>query len=81
MTNEYETGIKSKYDVYFEIYGKKMKATVKADSPAQAKEIIKSKINFHKISDACQHRIREQGHIREGCPTVEELAKMMGMKI
>jgi hypothetical protein len=37
------------YKVYFEIYGKKLATTIKADSPDMAKEIIKSKIQFHKI--------------------------------
>lgn len=35
--------------VYFEIYGKKMKTTIPADSKEQAKEAIKSKIIFHKV--------------------------------
>lgn len=39
------------YTVYFEIYGKKMKATIEANSEKEAKELIKNKIKFHKIED------------------------------
>ena len=35
--------------VYFELYGKKMKATVKAFNEDGAKLIIKDKIIFHKV--------------------------------
>ena len=39
------------YNVYFEIFGKKMKVEIKAKSKQQAEEIVKSKIIFHKIED------------------------------
>jgi hypothetical protein len=39
------------YNVYFEIFGKKMKIEIKAKSKQQAEEIVKSKIVFHKIED------------------------------
>lgn len=38
------------YQVYFEIYGKKLKTSVLAKNENQAKEIIKEKIVFHKIT-------------------------------
>ncbi len=37
------------YDVYFELYGKKMKATILAESEVAAREAIKNKITFHKV--------------------------------
>lgn len=37
------------YDVYFEIYGKKLKTHVVAKNENEAKEFIKNKIVFHKI--------------------------------
>lgn len=37
------------YRVYFEIFGKKMRVEIEADSAVQAKEIIRDKIIFHKI--------------------------------
>jgi hypothetical protein len=40
---------KKNFDVYFEIYGKKMKAVVMADNEQQAKELVKEKIIFHKV--------------------------------
>ena len=47
-----------KYDVYFEIYGKKMKATVEANSEEDAKYLVRGKIKFHKVVE-----IRELGDI------------------
>jgi hypothetical protein len=40
-----------KYDVYFEIYGKKMRATVQAETMTEAKQKVTNKIIFHKIVD------------------------------
>ncbi len=39
----------NEYIVYFEIFGKKLKTKIIADSEKQAKEMIKEKIIFHKI--------------------------------
>ncbi len=36
------------YSVYFEIYGKKMKAKVLAESMTEAQQKVKDKIIFHK---------------------------------
>jgi hypothetical protein len=38
-----------KYTVYFEIFGKKMKASVEADSQEDAKYKIMGKIKWHKF--------------------------------
>jgi hypothetical protein len=38
-----------KYTVYFELFGKKMKTTIDADTEEMAKSIIRDKIIFHKI--------------------------------
>lgn len=40
---------KRNFKVYFEIYGKKMKTTIQADTEAEAKDIIRNKIIFHKV--------------------------------
>lgn len=37
------------YTIYFEIYGKKMKTTVMAINEENAKDLIISKIIFHKV--------------------------------
>lgn len=37
------------YKIYFEIYGKKMKTTVKANSEAEAVKLVKDKILIKKI--------------------------------
>lgn len=39
------------YTIFFEIYGKKMKAEVKAKNEEYAKQAIRDKIIFHKIED------------------------------
>jgi len=41
--------MKNNYSVYFEIYGKKMKSKVLADSVEDAKQQVIDKIVFHKI--------------------------------
>jgi hypothetical protein len=48
----------TKFTLYFEFYGKKMKATVLSDTEENAKKRLKDKIIFHKIkkeSDFMQH--------------------------
>lgn len=40
----------NEYIVYFELYGKKMKATVTAYSKQEAEQAIKNKIIFHKTT-------------------------------
>ena len=40
-----------KYTVYFEIYGKKLKATVEASDEKDAKYVIMKKIIFHKVEE------------------------------
>lgn len=37
------------YIVYFEIYGKKLKTTIKASSQSEAKNIVAGKLKFNKI--------------------------------
>lgn len=37
------------FDVYFELYGKKMKARVIADNAENAKKEVQNKIIFHKV--------------------------------
>lgn len=37
------------YDVYFEIYGKRLKTTILAENEEKAKEIVRNKIVFHKV--------------------------------
>ena len=39
------------FDVYFELYGKKMKATIIAPTEEQAKELVREKIIFHKVKE------------------------------
>jgi hypothetical protein len=37
------------FDVYFELYGKKMKARVMADNEETAKKEVQNRIIFHKV--------------------------------
>ncbi len=39
------------YEVYFELYGKKLKTTIQADSEQHAKFLIKDRIIFHKTNE------------------------------
>jgi hypothetical protein len=40
-----------KFEIFFEIYGKKLKTTIEANSEEKAKEIVKNKIRFDKITE------------------------------
>lgn len=37
------------YDIYFEMYGRKMKTTILAENEEKAKEAVLNKIIFHKV--------------------------------
>lgn len=39
------------YTIYFELFGKKMKTTIEANSEVEAKNKLKEKIIFHKIDE------------------------------
>jgi hypothetical protein len=63
-----------KYDVYFEIYGKKMKAKVFADSMTEAKMKITEKIIFHKIVPNPNDEFNEASDI------LDQMSDMFGFK-
>lgn len=37
------------YEVFFELYGKKLKTSILAENEMTAKEIVRNKIIFHKV--------------------------------
>lgn len=39
------------YTIYFELYGKKMKTTVSAESKEKAKDVVRNKIYFHIVEE------------------------------
>lgn len=43
-----------KWEVYFEMYGHRMKTEVLADSEEHAKNKVKAKLNFHKVVEQKQ---------------------------
>jgi 1-deoxy-D-xylulose 5-phosphate reductoisomerase len=49
--------MKQTFTVYFEIYGKKMKTSVEANNKEHAKQIIKDKIQFHKINNTLEELV------------------------
>jgi len=62
-----------KYLVYFEVFGKKMKAEIDADSPEDAKYKLYGKIIFHKV-----HQV---GYSKAGTgnDTIDRLNDIFGM--
>lgn len=54
------------FDVYFEIYGKKLKTKVIAKSNEEAKQKIISKIIFHKIEITPNDEFNEAMDIMDG---------------
>lgn len=41
--------MEKKYDVYFELYGHKMKTSVFAETESQAMNVVRNKIKFNKV--------------------------------
>ena len=39
----------AEFDIYFEIYGKKLKTTITANSKNEAMQIVRNKIKFNKV--------------------------------
>lgn len=71
------------FDVYFELYGKKMKASVKANSYYEAMEAIKNKIVFHKLEIKQEKPIQDNitdRKSKEIDPAVQELLNIFGIK-
>jgi hypothetical protein len=58
------------YTVYFEIFGKKMKYTVRADSEEDAKSKIIGRIIWHKITTENMYNSK----------VIDDLLEMFGMK-
>ena len=62
------------FDVYFELYGKKMKTTVYAHNKTGAKKIIREKIVFHKIVKKVEEECNPFSDT-----TFKDLLDMLGM--
>lgn len=60
-----------KYEILFEIYGKKLKTTIEANSEEKAKEIVKNKIRFDKITELKSNNSDD---------IVDQMLNMFGMK-
>ena len=57
------------YIIYFEIFGKKMKTIIEADSKSEAKQNVKDKIIFHKIegeNDGVNDDVKNQNFDLDG---------------
>jgi hypothetical protein len=61
------------FDVYFEIFGKKMKATVLAADKMAAENEIKNKIIFHKIEESKSDFNKIDG-------LIDEMGDILGIK-
>lgn len=57
------------YIIYFEFFGKKMKATIEAESEEKAKVKLRDKINIHKVVKNDQNK------------ELNDLMGMFGIKI
>jgi len=44
-----EKEMKEEYEVWFEIFGKKLKTTIYAESRADAEKAVRNRLIFHKI--------------------------------
>lgn len=71
------------FDVYFELYGKKMKTTVFADNETDIKKIVREKIVFHKIIEKVNEKVDEKKDIKDflgNDDTFNNLMDIFGMK-
>jgi hypothetical protein len=68
------------YVVYFELYGKKMRATVKAASHYDAMCLIKDKVIFHKIHTVEQIKEAKKNNIK-GDNALDELMDIFGFDV
>ena len=60
------------YEILFEIYGKKLKTTIEANSEEKAKEIVNNKIRFNKITELKSNN-NDNG-------ILDQMMNMFGMK-
>lgn len=61
------------YDIYFELYGKKMKVTIAAFSEESAKGIIKGKIIFHKVEPVDKD-------FKKALDIIDDISDLLGIK-
>jgi hypothetical protein len=61
------------YIIYFEIFGKKMKTIIEADSKSEAKQKVKNKIIFHKIDG-------EKDNVKNDNIDLDGLKNMLGIR-
>lgn len=62
------------YDVYFEIFGKKMKATIFAETMTEAKQKVINKIKWHKITK------KPQDEFNQSIDMLENIIDILGCK-
>lgn len=65
--------IMKNFDVYFEIFSKKMKTRILAENKEKAKEEVKNKIIFHKVE-------KSNEEFNQCMDILEELTNIVGGK-
>ena len=70
------------FEVFFELYGKKMKTTVCAYNETAAKKIVQEKIVFHKIVEKTDNDLSDEDvkNFLGNDDTLNDLMDMLGMK-
>ena len=66
----------NEYNIHFEIYGKKMKTTIFADSDVLAIKALRKKITIHSIKEVASSPITDKD-----IDDVNYLASMLGIKL
>ncbi len=61
------------YTIYFEIYGKRMKTDVMAENEEKAKELIKSKIIFHRVE-------KPKDEFNDAKDMMDDIFNLLGVK-
>lgn len=65
--------IMKNFDVYFEIFGKKMKTRILAENQEKAKEEVKNRIVFHKVE-------KSNEEFNQCIDILDELSNIIGGK-
>lgn len=62
------------YDVYFEIFGKKMKKVVLAETMTEAKQKVIDEIKWHKVTE------KTDDYFNKSMDLLDDLSNIMGIK-
>lgn len=67
------------YEVYFEVFGKKMRTTITSPDKEGVKKVVKDRVIFHKIIKKSDNKVNDEQFIGDQ-QTFTNLKNIFGMK-